>query len=162
MFGVRFGTLTGSLAAIALVGTMAAVPARAENERIEVGVLKCEVVKADTSLFGSWRDVACAFRGPNVRETYRGEITRLGLELGEAKTTSIWWAVFAPATGSYKGVLAGHYTGLSAEATPGVGIGANVLIGGLDRSIVLQPISVQGQTGVNIGAGVAGLRLMDK
>lgn len=162
MFGAKLSTLTGSLAAIALVAAMTAVPARAANERIEVGVLKCEVVKADTSLLGSWRDLACSFRGPNVRETYRGDITRLGLELGEAKTTSIWWAVLAPATGSYKGVLEGHYTGVSAEATPGIGIGANVLIGGFDRSIILQPISVQGQTGVNIGAGVAGLRLMEK
>lgn len=162
MFGAKSATLTGSLAAIALVAAMAATPARAENERIEVGVLKCEVVKADTSLLGSWRDLACRFRGPNVRETYRGEIARFGLELGQAKTTTIWWAVFAPATGSYKGVLEGQYTGVSAEVTPGAGVGANVLIGGFDRSITLQPISVQGQTGLNIGAGVAGLRLMEK
>jgi hypothetical protein len=55
--------------------------------------------------------------------------------------------------------LVGSYGGLSAEATVGVGVGANALIGGSDKSIVLQPLSVQAQQGLNIAAGVASLQL---
>jgi len=68
------------------------------------------------------------------------------------------WAVFAP--GKLKaGALAGHYVGASAEASVAVGLGANVLVGGSDKSIALQPLSVQAQTGLNLAAGVASLRL---
>ena len=57
------------------------------------------------------------------------------------------------------GALAGNYGGASAEATVGAGIGANVLVGGSDRTVALQPVSVQGQAGLNVAAGVAGLDL---
>ena len=57
------------------------------------------------------------------------------------------------------GALEGRYFGVTAQATPGVGIGANVLVGGFDRSIILQPLSLTGQLGANLAAGVAGLRL---
>jgi Protein of unknown function (DUF992) len=54
---------------------------------------------------------------------------------------------------------AGNYGGASAEATVGAGLGANVLVGGSDRTIALQPLSVQGQTGLNVAAGVTELIL---
>ena len=57
------------------------------------------------------------------------------------------------------GALAGGYAGVSAEATAGLGIGANALLGGSNKSIALQPLSVQGQEGLNIAVGVAELRL---
>ena len=41
----------------------------------------------------------------------------------------------------------------------GVGGGANVLVGGFNKTIALQPLSVQGQTGVNLAVGIAGLSL---
>jgi len=68
------------------------------------------------------------------------------------------WAVYAPTSRRY-GALAGNYTGASAEATVCVGVGANVLVGGSNRTITLQPISIQGQTGLNLAVGVAGLEL---
>ena len=49
--------------------------------------------------------------------------------------------------------------GASGNASLGVGLGANVLIGGSNRTISLQPLSVEGQIGVNLAAGVARLTL---
>ncbi len=57
------------------------------------------------------------------------------------------------------GALAGTYAGATAEATIAVGLGANVLVGGSNRTVALQPLSVTGQTGLNLAAGVASLTL---
>ena len=67
------------------------------------------------------------------------------------------WVVFAPGKID-RGALAGKYAGGSAEGTVGVGVGANVLVGG-KKSITLQPVSVKGQTGLNLAAGISGLTL---
>jgi hypothetical protein len=64
------------------------------------------------------------------------------------------WVVFAPGKLG-PGALAGTYAGATAEATFAVGLGANVLVGGSQSSVALQPVSVQGQTGLNIAAGLA-------
>jgi hypothetical protein len=69
------------------------------------------------------------------------------------------WSVFAPSGRYSRGALAGNYSGASAEATVGAGLGANVLLGGSNRSFALQPVSLQGQSGLNIAAGVADLQL---
>jgi len=68
------------------------------------------------------------------------------------------WAVYAP-TSRAAGFLAGTYIGGSAEATVGAGVGANILIGGSNHTVELQPISVQEQTGINVAAGVAEIEL---
>ncbi len=137
------------------------LPAEAAGERIEVGMLRCTVSADENFIVGSTRRLACRFEpsdgGP--AEKYRGEITRLGIDLGTARTTHIAWAVLAPKTGRRAGALAGDYGGVSAEATAGAGIGANALVGGFGRSITLNPVSVQTQTGANIAAGIAGLKL---
>ena len=70
------------------------------------------------------------------------------------------WSVFAPSGWVSRGALAGIYAGATAEATVGAGLGANVLVGGSDRSIALQPLSVQGQAGLNVAVGVADLILV--
>ena len=57
------------------------------------------------------------------------------------------------------GALAGSYGGATASAAAGVGVGANVLVGGSGNTISLQPISIEGMTGLNIAAGVAALTL---
>ena len=57
------------------------------------------------------------------------------------------------------GSLNGGYGGVSAEATVGLGVGANALVGGSNKSIILQPLSVTAQQGLNIAAGVASLQL---
>jgi hypothetical protein len=157
-------TLRLTLAALgtAVAATLAAgLPASAADERVEIGILRCSVAGDHNFIVGSTRTLSCRFEPSDASPTefYGGKITRVGLDLGKARTTSIAWAVLAPKTGRRAGALAGSYGGLSAEATAGAGVGANALIGGLERSIALNPVSVQTQTGANLAAGVAGLKL---
>jgi hypothetical protein len=91
-------------------------------------------------------------------ETYTGRISRVGVDIGFTSKSYMTWAVFAGGK-TRRGALAGSYGGASAEATVGVGLGANVLVGGFKKTIALQPLSVQGQEGLNVAAGIAGLRL---
>ncbi len=157
---IRFSQILTIGLAAATLGAVA-VPAAAENERVEIGLLRCRVAGDSNFIVGSTRRLACRFEPSDGSrgERYAGEITRVGLDLGKAHTTHIAWAVFAPKTGRRSGALSGSYGGVSAEATVGAGVGANALVGGFGRSIALNPISVQTQTGANIAAGVAGLKL---
>lgn len=147
-----------ALAAILALG-LAASPALAAKKGVKIGVLTCEVAGGVGMIIGSSRSVDCYFEGTiGQREHYVGTIGKLGLDIGVTGKAVMGWAVFAP--GKLKaGALAGHYAGASAEASLAVGVGANALIGGSDKSIALQPFSVQAQTGVNIAAGVASLKL---
>jgi hypothetical protein len=58
-----------------------------------------------------------------------------------------------------RGTLSNTYAGVSGDAAIGIGLGANVLVGGSNRSIALQPLSVQAEAGLNLALGVAGLEL---
>jgi hypothetical protein len=57
------------------------------------------------------------------------------------------------------GALTGNYAGGTASATVGVGVGANALIGGSTNTVALQPLSIEGNTGLNVAAGIAGVTL---
>jgi hypothetical protein len=65
------------------------------------------------------------------------------------------WSVVVPTVNFAPGLLSGSYGGVTASATVGVGVGANVLVGGSGNSIALQPLSVEGTTGLNVAAGIA-------
>ncbi|WP_395661907.1 DUF992 domain-containing protein [Aestuariivirga sp.] len=138
---------------------LAASPALAASKGVKIGVLTCDVAGGVGMIIGSSKAVDCSFEGTiGKREHYKGSIDKLGLDIGVTGKGVMAWAVFAP--GKLKaGALAGHYVGASAEASVAVGLGANVLVGGSDKSIALQPLSVQAQTGLNLAAGVASLRL---
>jgi hypothetical protein len=146
-----------STAAIALAATFAVAPAQAGG--VKIGVLSCKVDAGAGWLIGSSKDVDCVFKGTNGRrENYSGSIGKLGLDLGVTTDTRVAWIVFAP--GKMKpGSLKGSYTGATAEATLGIGLGANVMVGGFRQSINLQPVSVQAQTGLNVAAAVSSLQL---
>src|SRR5215208_5393789 len=126
---------------------------------VNIGALNCTVSGGIGLLLGSSKGMNCIFHpvtGPP--EDYTGSVTKLGIDIGITGRTYIAWAVFAPGKVN-PGSLEGSYSGASAEASLGSGLGANVLIGGSRRSIALQPVSVQGQTGLNIAAGVARMDL---
>jgi hypothetical protein len=91
-------------------------------------------------------------------EYYTGSISKLGIDIGVTAGGVMVWLVFAP-TNRPTGALAGSYAGAAAEATIVAGIGANALLGGSNRTVALQPLSLQGQAGLNVAAGVAGLEL---
>jgi hypothetical protein len=138
----------------AAAGTQAKAQAR-----VEVGVLTCTVRGGTGFIVGSTKELRCRFNRPGRDEFYHGTISKFGLDVGATKQSAIAWAVLAPTAKLPPGSLNGNYGGVSAEATVGVGVGANALIGGSNKGIILQPLSVQAQQGLNIAAGVAALKL---
>jgi hypothetical protein len=148
-----------ALSAAAVLATSLLSPADAQDHRIQVGTLNCSLSSSIGMVVGSQRNVNCIFRGDNAPdESYAGRMTRVGLDIGVTTGGVIVWAVFAN-TNRYAGMLAGRYVGATAEASLAVGLGANVLVGGSNRSVALQPVSVQGQIGFDIAAGVGELTL---
>ena len=150
--------IAAALAATVLAG--AAVPVLAEDP-IQVGILSCDVDGGVGYLIGSQKDLECTFKRKGHRsEHYSGQINKLGIDIGFTERTRIEWLVFsAKTTDVRRGSLEGTYVGGSAEATLGVGLGGNWLIGGSKRGFALQPWSIQGQTGLNYSVTFTGLEL---
>jgi uncharacterized protein DUF992 len=146
------------LAAVAGLITLAAPRVEAQA-RVEVGVLTCTVRGGTGFIVGSTKDLRCRFNRPGRDEFYHGTISKFGIDIGTTKQSTIAWAVLAPTANLRPGSLNGNYGGVSAEATIGLGVGANALVGGSSKSIILQPLSVQSQQGLNLAAGVAALQL---
>jgi hypothetical protein len=134
-------------------------PAAAQS-RAKAGTLECDVSGGIGMIIASQKQVSCTFTpARGRREVYVGSISRFGLDVGATSGGRMVWAVHSSTEGPLRGALAGTYSGASGEATVGAGLGANVLIGGSNRSVALQPVSVQGQAGLNLAVGVAGLEL---
>src|SRR5260370_40766933 len=109
-------------------------------------------------IFGSSRDIRCSYSSNDGRvEHYSGSISKFGADIGYLKSAVVLWAVAAPTKDLKPGALEGHYGGATASLSLGVGAGANGLVGGFDQSIALQPVSVEGQNGLNVAAGVAAM-----
>jgi len=147
------------IAATVLAIGLVATAAHAESG-VKVGVLSCGIEGGVGYIIGSSKKVDCVYQpasGGKV-EHYYGRIGKLGVDIGVTNQTVVAWAVFAPGK-LKKGALAGSYEGASAEATVIGGLGANVLIGGFGKTVNLQPLSVQAQTGLNVAAGIASLHL---
>jgi len=151
-------TLAFALLAVSLTALMPA-PAAAQNTRIEVGVLNCSVAGGAGFIFGSTKRLSCTFQGPAGADYYTGTISKFGIDIGATQQGVLSWGVFAPTTDLGRGALSGGYGGVTGEATVGVGLGANVMLGGSGRSIALQPLSVQAQQGLNLAAGIAAMEL---
>jgi hypothetical protein len=152
---LMMGAAVLAAGALAFAGTADAAP-----HGVKVGSLTCNVASGWGFVFGSSKDLHCTFR-PNSHssEHYTGTISKFGVDIGYTEGGVLVWGVFAPASDVRAGALAGDYAGATASATVGVGLGANVLIGGLDKSIALQPLSVEGNKGLNVAAGVGAISL---
>jgi Protein of unknown function (DUF992) len=136
-------------------GTQAA----ASRSGVNVGYLNCNAAGGVGFVFGSSRTLNCLFtRTDGVGERYEGTIRRFGVDIGFTRESTVVWMVFAPGSIA-PGALAGEYAGASAQGTVGVGLGANVLVGGSSNQIALQPVSVEGSVGLNAAAGVAAVSL---
>jgi hypothetical protein len=149
-------------AAAAAVIVAALLPAEisAVQARVNVGRLVCRVGPGIGALIASRRRMTCRFKASDERvERYSGTITRFGLDVGVTGGGVMTWSVIARTRHRNAGALAGHYVGVSAEASLGLGAGAKVLVGGSRRSTMLQPLSVIGKVGANLAVGVAGLTL---
>ena len=146
--------LAAAMATLAFAGSEARAQAR-----VEVGVLTCTVRSGAGFIIGSTKELRCHFNKPGRDEYYRGTINKFGLDIGVTQQSAIAWAVLAPTVSLPPRSLSGSYGGVSAEATVGLGVGANALVGGSKHGIILQPLSVSAQQGLNIAAGIASLQL---
>jgi hypothetical protein len=147
------------LAVIAAAPALVAGTATAQD-RVQAGQLTCDISGGIGLIFGSQRTLNCTFAPsvPGPPEFYAGTLTKLGVDIGVTTGGAMVWLVYAP-TSRPAGALSGSYGGATAEATVVAGVGANVLIGGSNRTVELQPVSLQGQAGLNVAAGVAGIDL---
>jgi hypothetical protein len=148
------GAVTASVLAAGV--SIAQIPV----DHVQAGTLTCDISGGIGFIIGSQKALNCSFVPalPGPPEFYSGVITKLGIDLGGTRGGVMTWGVYAPTTRAV-GFLAGTYAGASAEATLGAGVGANLLVGGSNHTVELQPLSVQEQTGVNIAAGVAEIEL---
>ncbi|HYA05321.1 MAG TPA: DUF992 domain-containing protein [Xanthobacteraceae bacterium] len=135
------------------------MPVNAQPARVQIGTLACSVSAGVGLIVASQRNVNCNFQADNgPTEAYTGTMTIVGVDIGFTSGSAIIWGVFA-GTNRYVGMLAGTYAGGTAQATVGAGVGANALVGGSNNSVALQPLSVQGQVGLNAAAGIGALEL---
>jgi hypothetical protein len=149
------------VAAVAALSISVAATSAEAQSRVRAGGLSCNLAPSVGLIIGSRQQVSCTFTPSNGGpvERYNGQIGRLGLDLGVTAGGRMIWGVFARTTKLPPRTLAGSYVGASGDASLGIGGGANVLVGGSNRTISLQPLSLQGQAGVNLALGVARLTL---
>lgn len=157
---MRRSFIPGGIAALALTASLAAAYAQEPIQRVRVGVLECRGAASIGFIVGSVTNLGCVLRVEGMPEDrYVAVIRKVGVDLGITQETALAWGVYAPVARLGPGDLAGNYAGAQGSATLGVGLGGNVLIGGSDNSIALQPLSVQGQVGLNVAAGLESLEL---
>jgi len=127
---------------------------------VAAGVLTCHVSSGWGFIFGSSRSLRCTFAETSGNtEHYAGKISKFGADIGYTQAGIIVWTVLAPQANVSPKALSGNYAGVTASATVGVGVGANALIGGSGHSISLQTLSIEGNEGVNVAAGIAAISL---
>lgn len=153
--------LAAAIGAFGLAAGTLVLGSPAHAQSIKAGVLTCSVSSGFGFVFGSSRSVNCTFSGAGggPPQHYVGSIDKFGVDIGYTASAVLVWTVLAPTMSPAPGALAGSFGGATASATVGVGVGANVLVGGSGNTISLQPLSIEGSTGLNVAAGVAALTL---
>ena len=153
---MRRSLLLAAFAVLASPGANAQQP----MQRVQVGILECRGGASIGFIVGSVTNLGCVLRVDGMPEDrYIATVRKVGLDLGITQESALAWGVFAPATRLGPGDLAGNYVGAQGSATLGVGVGGNVLVGGSANSIALQPLSLQGQIGISVAAGLESLEL---
>ena len=156
MFKNRIALVLGALAMAWVSPAIAQTP-----QGTAAGTLTCQLAPSIGLLIGSQQRMACRFvpNGGYPPEAYVGVMNSLGLDIGITAGGVMAWGVITPNAGPMRGKLAGKYVGASGSIGVGVGVGANVLVGGSNRSISLQPLSVEGTVGINLSLGISALTL---
>jgi uncharacterized protein DUF992 len=147
-------------AAVAMAAAVITSMQPAHAQRARVGTLACNLAPTVGFIIGSQQQMSCTFRPSRGRAVpYAGTLSRIGLDVGFTRGGQLVWGVLAATSSLSPRALAGNYVGASGDVSLGVGAGANVLVGGFNRTIVLQPVSVEATAGVNLAVGVAELSL---
>jgi len=157
---MRRSFILAGVAVATLVASFAGAHAQQPMQRVQVGVLECRGGSSVGFIVGSVTNLGCVLRIDGLPEDrYVATIRKVGVDLGITQETALAWGVFAPTARLGPGDLAGTYAGAQGSAAIGVGAGGNVLVGGSDNSIALQPLSLQGQVGLSVAAGLESLEL---
>lgn len=153
-------SMMAAMAAAALMLSISAAPRAFADGGVKAGYLTCHVSSGFGLIFGSSRELNCTYTpAEGAPEYYKGEINKFGADIGYLQSGVIMWTVLAPSTNPGAGALAGHYAGATAGATVGLGVGVHALTGGMHDSIALQPLSFEGNNGLNVAAGIATMNL---
>jgi hypothetical protein len=159
-FFMRRSFILAAVTAITLATSFAAAHAQQPMDRVQVGILECRGGSSVGFIVGSVTNLGCVLRADGMPDDrYVATIRKVGIDLGITQESALAWGVFAPSARLGPGDLSGNYAGAQGSASVGVGVGGNVLIGGSANSIALQPLSVQGQVGLNVAAGLESLEL---
>ena len=151
-------TLAG-IAVTMLVASFAAADAQ-PVQRVQVGILECRGGASIGFIVGSVTHLGCVLRVDGMPEDrYVATIHKIGVDIGITEESALAWGVYAPVARLGPGDLSGNYAGADASAAVGVGLGGNALVGGSNNSIALQPLSVEGQVGLSVAAGLESLEL---
>ena len=157
---MRRSFILAGVAIATLVASFAGASAQQPMQRVQIGVLECRGGASIGFIVGSVTNLGCVLRADGMPEDrYVATIRKVGVDLGITQESALAWGVFAPTARLGPGALSGNYAGAQGSASVGVGVGGNALIGGSDNSIALQPLSVQGQVGINVAAGLESLEL---
>jgi hypothetical protein len=157
---MRRSLILAGVAATMLVASFTGAHAQQPIQRVQVGILECRGGASVGFVVGSVTNLGCVLRADGMPEDrYVATIRKVGLDLGITQETALAWGVYAPVARLGPGDLSGDYVGAQGSASVGVGFGGNVLVGGSANSIALQPLSVQGQVGLNVAAGLESLEL---
>src|SRR6202045_3842179 len=152
----RFPTLAAAAIA-SLIGSFAYAQ---QPQRVQVGVLECRGGASIGFIVGSVTNLGCVLRADGMPDDrYVATIRKVGVDLGITQESALAWGVFAPTARLGPGALSGNYAGAQGSASVGVGVGGNVLVGGSNNSIALQPLSLQGEVGLSVAAGLESLEL---
>src|SRR5712671_2335248 len=156
-----FRKLGVAISALGLAAGALALDTPAQAQGLQVGVLSCNVASGFGFIFGSSRAANCTFspKAGGPPQHYVGAINKFGVDIGYLQGGVIVWGVVAPTANLAPGSLSGTYAGATGSATVGVGAGANVLVGGSNSTISLQPVSFEGNTGLNVAAGIGSISL---
>ena len=143
-----------------LVASCAGASAQQPVQRVQVGILECRGGASVGFIVGSVTNLGCVLRVEGLPEDrYIATIRKVGVDIGITEESALTWGVYAPVARLGPGDLSGNYAGAQGSAAVGVGVGGNALVGGSNNSIALQPLSVQGQVGLSVAAGLESLEL---
>jgi Protein of unknown function (DUF992) len=157
---MRRSSILAGVAVTLLVASFTGAQAQAPLNRVQVGVLECRGGASIGFIVGSVTNLGCVLRVEGVPEDrYVATIRKVGIDIGITEESALAWGVWAPVARLGPGDLSGNYAGAQGSASVGVGAGGNVLVGGSNNSIALQPLSLQGQVGLNVAAGLESLEL---
>ena len=155
---MRRSFILAGVAAATLVTSFAY--AQQPIQRVQVGILESRGGSSVGFIVGSVTNLGCVLRVDGMPEDrYVATIRKVGIDIGITEESALAWGVYAPVARLGPGDLSGNYAGAQGSAAVGVGAGGNVLVGGSNNSIALQPLSLQGQVGLNVAAGLESLEL---